>query len=245
MENIKTTIERQTSLSSIKLLQVMECLAAQRTPVRVSELAKQVNMTQATVSRYLYALQDAQYVYQDEETSRYALTWRICRLSENLNSLLGLRNITTPLINHLANTLLLGTCLVVNQNDECMYLDCIDNPNSSTLQRIGKAAPLHATGSGKVLLSHYNDFQLNDYIATKGLTKYTDFTITDPDVLREELKKVREQGFGMDEQECERGLRCISMPLRDYSGNIIASMSVFGNLSEMNDQRISTEIYPA
>ena len=243
--NVSKPTERQTNQSSIKLLQIMECLAEQRTPMRVQDLAKKVNMTQATVLRYLYALQDAKYIYQDTETSRYALTWRVCRLSENLNSFLSLRNITTPFINSLANTLSLGVCLVVNQNDECMFLDCIDNPNSPTLQRIGKKAPLHATGSGKVLLSQYTDLQLKEYMENKGLTKYTEHTIIEPDILREELTKVRQQGFGMDEQECELGLRCISMPLRDYSGNIAAAMSVFGRLDDMCDQRIHAEIYPA
>ena len=83
-----------------------------------------------------------------------------------------------------------------------MYLDCIDNPNSPTLQRIGKKAPLHATGSGKVLLAQYTDLQLKGYMENKGLTRYTEYTIVDPAALREELEKVRRQGFGMDEQEC-------------------------------------------
>lgn len=243
--NTSTLSERQSNQSSIRLLQIMECLADNRTPMRLQDLAKQVGMTQSTVLRYLYALQDAKYIYQDEETSRYALTWRICRLCEHQNSLLGLRNITTPFINHLANTLSIGTCLVIDQNNECVYLDCIDNPNSPTLQRIGKQAPLHATGSGKVLLSKYSEFQLKDYIATKGLQKYTEYTITDPEELQKELEKVRRQGFAMDEQECELGLRCISIPLRDYSGCIIASMSIFGNVTDMNDERIQSEIYPA
>ena len=135
--NVSKPTERQTNQSSIKLLQIMECLAEQRTPMRVQDLAKKVNMTQATVLRYLYALQDAKYIYQDTETSRYALTWRVCRLSENLNSFLSLRNITTPFINSLANTLSLGVCLVVNQNDECMYLDCITPilPHCSALEK--------------------------------------------------------------------------------------------------------------
>ena len=235
---------RQSNQSSVRLLQIMECLAENRAPMRLQDLAKQVNMTQPTVLRYLYALQETNYIYQDEDTLRYALTWRVCSLSENLNSLLSLRNITTPFINHLANSLSIGACLVINQDGECMYLDCIDNPNSPTLQRIGRQAPLHATGSGKVLLSQYSDTMLEQYITTKGLKKYTEFTITDPAVLKAELEQVRMQGFGMDEQECEIGLRCISMPLRDYSGSVIASMSLFGNLTEMTDQRLKEEIYP-
>lgn len=238
------TPERQSSQSSIRLLQILECLANNRMPLRLQEIAKQVGMTQSTVLRYLYALQTANYIYQEDETSRYGLTWRICGLGENLNTQLSLRNITTPFINHLANTLSTGACLVVEQDGECLYLDCIDIPNHSTLQRIGKKAPLHTTGSGKVLLSRYNSAQLDDYIATKGLTKYTEYTITDPDVLRSELERIRQQGFAMDEQECEIGLRCISIPLRDFSGQIVSSISVFGNIADMSNQRIKSEIYP-
>lgn len=237
--------ERQANQSSMRLLQILECLAENRTPMRLQDLAKQAGMTQSTVLRYLYTLQDANYIYQEEDTLRYALTWRVCRLSQNLNSLLGLRNITTPFINQLANSLSIGVCLVVDRDSECMYLDCIDNPNSPTLQRIGRQAPLHATGSGKVLLSQYSDVKLNEYISTTGLKRYTEYTITDPDVLRKELQTVREQGFGIDEQECELGLRCVSMPLRDYSGNVIAAMSMFGNLSDIPDQRLYEEILPA
>lgn len=237
--------ERQTNQSSMRLLQIMECLAKNRIPMRLQEIAKQVEMTQSTVLRYLYALEDSNYIYQDEDSSRYALTWKVCSLSENLNSLLGLRNISNPFVNQLANTLSLGACVVIEKDNECLYVDCIDNPNSPTLQRIGKQSPMHTTGSGKIFLSQYNEQQLNNYIETKGLTRYTDYTITDTDTLRKELAKIRERGYGTDNQECEPGLRCISVPLRDYSGRIVAAMSIFGNPADMNDQRIREEIFPA
>lgn len=239
------TADRQSSQSSIRLLQILECLASNRAPMRLQEISAQVGMTQSTVLRYLYSLQDANYIYQEGDTLKYALTWRVCLLGRNLDSLLGLRNVTTPFINHLANTLAIGTCLVVEQNGECVYLDCIDNPNSFTPQRIGKQAPMHATGSGKVLLAQYDDYQLNEYISIHGLQKFTEYTITDPLILKRELEMIRQQGYGMDEEECEIGLRCISCPIRDYSGSVIAAMSVFGRPMDMSNDRISNEIYPA
>ncbi len=241
MNSIST--ERQTSQSSVRLLQILECMAINRMAMRLQDISKAVGMTQPTVLRYLYALEDAGYIYQDEESSRYGLTWRVCRLSEGLNSMLGLRNITTPFTNQLANSLSLGACLVIDHGSECMYLDCIDNPNSPTLQRIGKQAPLHATGSGKILLSQYSDPQLEEYLS-KGLTKYTEYTLTEPEAMRAELSSVRRQGYALDNEECEIGLRCVSCPLYDYTGRIIAAMSVFGKTSDMTDARINTEILP-
>ena len=87
--NTTVVAERQTSQSSVRLLQIMECMAESRVPMRLQDIAKQVGMIQSTVLRYLYALQNENYIYQEESTSRYALTWRICRLSANLGSLLS------------------------------------------------------------------------------------------------------------------------------------------------------------
>ena len=240
-----TSTNKQSSRSSIRLLRILECMAENRVPMRLQDISKQVEMTQSTVLRYLIALQEVGYVYQEADTSRYNLTWRVCRLSENLDSLLGLRNITTPFINGLANSLLLGTCLVIDENSECLYVDYIESPNAPTLQRIGKSSPLHATGSGKILLSTYSENQFNDYLANKGLTKYTEHTITDPAILRKELERVRQEDFAVDNEECEVGLRCVSMPLRNYSGRIIAAMSIFGSSEDMSDQKIQDVIYPA
>lgn len=234
--------EKQSSLSSDKLLVILECIAESRTPLRLQELAERAGITQSTVLRYLRTLQNANYVYQDEDTLRYALTWKLCRLTENLHSYLSLRNIANPFVNHLANTLQLGVCLVVDREQQCVYLDCVDHPNPSytPLQYIGKHAPMHATGSGKILLSSCTDAQIGEYISGRGLDRFTEYTITDPGRLREELRQVRTQGFAVDEEECELGLKCLSYPIYDFSNSIYAAISVFGNVDEMDNEEIRT-----
>ena len=237
--------ERQASASSDKLMNILECIAANRTPVRLQDLAEQSGMTQPTVLRYLRTLQNAGYVYQDEDTLRYALTWKLCRLTDNLNSFIGLRNIAAPFVNELGNTLQLGVCLVVNRDHQCVYLDCIDNPRAmEPLQYIGKRAPLHVTGSGKLLLSAYTDAQLEEFVALRGLERHTANTITSKKELVRQLEQVRRQGFAYDNEECEIGLRCLSYPLRCYSGEIYAAISVFGNVPEMTDAFLLSEVHP-
>lgn len=238
--------EKASSQSSDKLLQILECIAENRLPLRLQELSERVGMTQPTVLRYLNALQNANYVYQDEDTLRYALTWRICRLSENLNSLAGLRSIASSFVTQLSSQLNLGACLVMAENGRCVYLDCVDTVSNTghTLQRIGKSSPLHATGSGKVLLSGYPPQQIEALVEEQGLEALTQHTITDKIALLQELEKVRARGYGMDEEECELGLRCISYPLYNYNGSIIAALSVFGELSQMTDQRIASDVKP-
>lgn len=236
--------EKQSSLSSDKLLAILECIAEDRVPVRLQELAERAGMTQSTVLRYLRTLQNSNYVYQDETTLRYALTWRLCRLTKNLNSYLSLRNIANPFVNALANTLRMGVCLVIAREQQCMYLDCIDHPDPmyTPLQYIGKQAPMHATGSGKILLASYTDAQVEEYILHKGLTRYTEYTITDRERLLQELQKVREQGFAFDQEECELGLKCVSYPIYDFSDSVYAAISVFGNTAEMNERPLREQV---
>ncbi len=238
--------EKASSQSSDKLLKILECIACNRMPVRLQELAEQANMSQSTVLRYLNALLSANYVYQEEDTLRYALTWKICGLGKNLNTYSSLRSVASPYVNKLSVEMSLGSCLVIDHDFECMYLDCIDVPNqlTHTLQRIGKCAPLHTTGSGKVLLASYSNATVDEYIHKKGLSRVTEHTITSREALFAELDRVRSRGYGIDDEECEVGLRCISAPLRNYDGNVVAALSVFGNTAVLPPERIEAEVYP-
>lgn len=239
--------EKISNQSSDKLLQILECLARERLPVRLQDLSTKVGMSQSTVLRYLNALQSSDYVYQEESTSRYALTWKICKLSDNLNSNLGLRSITAPYVTELVSQLRRGVCLVVEQNYECIYLDCVDDTPTfeHTFQWIGKRAPMHATGSGKILLSQFSQQQLEDYIKQRGLPRCTEYTITSEEVLKKELEEVRHCKIGRDKEECELGLTCVSVPLYNYSANIIAALSVFGDTANMTEEQIQKNIVPA
>ena len=240
------TSEKSSNQSSDKLLKILECLSKNRLPIRLQDLGKRLHMSQSTILRYLNALQNANYIYQEDSTSRYALTWKICGIAENINSNLSLRSITAPFINELVGELNLGVCLVVEQDLQCIYLDCIDPTPSfgHTLHRIGKLAPMHATGSGKLLMSQFNKSRLEEYVRKIGLEKFTDTTITNMAILHKELEKVKKTSIGLDNQECEAGLRCVSSPLINYSGSYVGAISVFGDFNVLNDEYIKQTIIP-
>lgn len=237
--------ERQASVSSDKLLAILECIAENGAPMRLQDIAEQSSISQSTVLRYLRTLQNAGYVYQDDYTLRYALTWKLCSLTENLDSYLGLRNIASPFVNQLANTFKMGVCLVVGKENQSLYLDCIDHPQAqyTPLQYIGKHAPLHATASGKLLLSTFSPQQLDNYIKETGLKRYTEKTIVQKKDLTKELATVVSQGFAIDDEECEPGLKCVSYPLYSYNGKICAAISIFGNVHEMQDESFMNQLH--
>jgi DNA-binding IclR family transcriptional regulator len=228
----------QSSQSTEKLFVILEYLTNSRLPVRLQDVSESLKIPQPTLLRYFSTLIKENYVYQDEDTKRYAMTWKICRFGYLLRSNLGIRSIIGPYLNLLANKLDLNSCAVVLEGYESIYIDLVEDPSgmTNTLLRIGKRAPLHSTGSGKVMLSTFSDYDLEKYINEKGLLKLTQNTITDGAQLREELGEIRVRRYARDNEECEPGLRCISVPIFDYTNGVIAAISMFGNISKTDDE---------
>jgi len=235
-----------SSQSSDRLLVILEYLASQSFPVRLQDISMELNIPQPTVLRYLNTLINQNYTYKDPYTLRYSLTWRVCRLSHQVMSHSGLREIVSPFLRELAQTFNGGACLVTQQDDGLLYLDVVDYPlhTLSTLQRIGKSAPMHTTGSGKILLAGLSDNQVERIIERTGLAPMTANTITELPVLLTQLQEIRKVGYAMDDEECEEGIRCVSAPLYDYTDTLIAAISVFGTVDNISDQCVEQELVP-
>lgn len=237
----------EANLSSDKLLRIIEFLSANHLPMRIKDIANRLEMSQPTVVRYLRTLCDQGYVYQDGQTGQYAMTWKICRLGASLQSNLVLRSMAGSLLAEFANEVNLGALLAVERDGRLVYLDLVGAPhgNVDTMLRIGKDAPMHSTGSGKILLSTMSPGRLQSIIDQYGLPRLTEKTITRQEDLLRELEKVREQGFATDDEECEIGHRCVSVPLHDYTGTVVAAISAFDSAQRLTDAYIQTTVLPA
>lgn len=235
------------SLSSVRLLKIIECLSEKHFPVRLTDLSKELEMTQPTVLRYLNALCSYGYAYQDYTTGNYSLTWKVCGIGANVLGNTNIRNIVSPYINQMANELNIGMLLSVEKNGDIIYLDMALNPGNpmETLLRIGKDAPIHSTASGKILLSYHTNKEIEVILERKGMARLTENTITDPASLLEELEQIRNQRYALDNEECEIGHRCVSVALYDYTGQAVAAISAFHNTDMLGDDRIRDQILPA
>lgn len=234
------------SQPSERLFMVVELLAENRLPSRLVDIATKLSLPQSTVLRYLRTLCALGYVYHDEELGLYGLTWKICKISDSVKVNLVMRNMASPFLSRLSNTLGMGSCLVIRRDYGTVYLDFNDNPQgeTNTMLRIGQNAPIHSTSSGKVLLSALTDREILSIVDKVGLAKLTPNTITDVDVLMEEINRVRELGYSIDNEECEEGHKCLSVPVYDYSGAVAAAISVFDDASRFPDERIEDILPP-
>lgn len=215
--------------------------------MRLKDIADHLEISQPTVVRYLRTLCDQGYVYQDNQTGQYAMTWKICRLGASLQSNLVLRSMAGSLLAQFANEVNLGALLSVERDGRLVYLDLVGAPhgNVDTMLRIGKDAPMHSTGSGKILLSTMTPGRLQSIIDQYGLPRLTHKTITRKEDLLLELDKIRQQGYATDDEECELGHRCVSVPLYDYTGTVAAAVSAFDSAERLTDEYIETVALPA
>ena len=238
---------KETNLSSDKLLRIIEYMSACRLPVRLKDISDNLGISQPTVVRYLRTMCDQGYAYHDDHTGCYAMTWKICRLSSSLESNLVLRSMAGSLLSEFANTNNIGILLAVERDSMLTYLDLVGAPHGSvdTMLRIGKDAPMHSTGSGKILLSAMSPNRIRQFLDQVGLARLTPYTITNREAFLQELEQVREQGYALDNEECEIGHRCVSVPLYDYTGTVAAAISAFDSTERLTDSAITGHILPA
>ena len=238
---------KETNLSSDKLMRIIEYMSACRLPVRLKDISDNLGISQPTVVRYLRTMCDQGYAYHDDHTGCYAMTWKICRLSSSLESNLVLRSMAGSLLSDFANNNNTGVLLAVERDSTLTYLDLVGAPHGSvdTMLRIGKDAPMHSTGSGKILLSAMSPNRVRQFLDQVGLFKLTPYTITNREAFLRELEQVREQGYALDNEECEIGHRCVSVPLYDYTGTVAAAISAFDSSERLTDEAIAGCILPA
>ncbi|MBQ3048524.1 MAG: IclR family transcriptional regulator [Oscillospiraceae bacterium] len=237
----------EANLSSDKLFRIIEYMAASRLPMRLKNISENLGISQPTVLRYLRTMCDQGYAYHDDNTGYYALTWKICRLGNSLESNLVLRSMAGSLLSEFANIYNVGVLLAVEREGELIYLDLVGAPHGlvDTMIRIGKDAPMHSTGSGKILLSAMPPSRVQQIFERSGQIRLTNNTITKLDELQRELVLVQQRKYALDNEECEEGHRCVSVPLYDYSGRIAAAISAFDSAERLNDEFIRDTVLPA
>lgn len=228
-----------------KMLAILEFMAERKTPVRLLDIAKGLDYNSSTVLRFLNTLQNCGYVAQEEDSQRYYLTFKLCRLSGKIEASVNLPNITHPYLLKLSDIFQESMCISIEDNFQMVYIDVVTEINKSLMSfvHVGNIVPMHCTGNGKLLLSTFSEEKLDQFIAIKGLPRYTENTITTKERLVKELEKIRRNGYAEIYQERESNMSCFSYPIRNYTGRIIAGISVTGPSDRVNRELLGDRLH--
>lgn len=226
-------------------IDVLEVLAAAGRPVGVSDLARQTGLSKAGVHHLLATLEARRFVMRDADSTRYKLSWALYELGSNVVRDVDLSRIARPFLDRLAVQTGESVLLGILDGDSVLYLDRGEAPAGLQMRaNAGRRGPLHATASGKVLLAFAADSTLLDKIVSRPLEKLTRTTITDPATLRHELAQARQRGYATCWQEREVGLCSVGVPLRDYRGYVVGSLTVAGPATRLTTGSLQSHLAP-
>lgn len=210
-----------------RALVILEYLGTQTKEVGVRELGQAIGLSKSSVHRILQTLRARGFVRWNPDNARYSLGLRAFEVGCGILRSMEAHSVAKPYLEQLVNALGETAFLGVLDDAELVYIDKIDGRRSVRMYAdIGARRPLYCTGIGKALLAHLDRAEIDRILAAKPLIRHTKNTITDPDLLRQELEKIRKLGYAEDNEEMEEGLYCVGAPVFNYSGRPVASMSV-------------------
>jgi len=218
-------------------LMVLEKLAEAPDGLSITELAKTFEVDKGGMSRVLQTLSKYGFAEKDELTRKYLLGAEVVRLSRTLLNRMELRITAKPYLQELVDQS--GECahLAILAKGEALYIDQAESSSALRVNTdVGILAPLHCTALGKIFLA-FTDFPIPEI-----LQSYTIRTITDPSTLRHHVDQIKNQGYAMDDEEYNPGVRCIAVPVFDYRNRCIAAIGISGPTSRLPLENIDNVI---
>jgi IclR family acetate operon transcriptional repressor len=227
------------SLTVIKAMDILDCLGQAQAPLAASELGRRLGMPRSTAYRLLATLSAGGFVSQAmENPEKYRLGFKIVELAGSLLDTIELRQQAAPFLQELRDHANEVVHLVVLEQGRVAYIDKLECSQAVRMHSyVGRHGFAHCTAVGKAILAHLPEEDVAGIIGQHGLPAFTANTITDERALVEELAKVRQQGFAIDNLENEEGIRCVGAAIRNHEGQPVAAASVSGPSFRMTMER--------
>ena len=234
--------ESKSPIQSIdRVFNIVETMSNFSRGISLSELSSLVGFTPSTVHRFLSALMIRGYVCKDTETGKYRLTARLYDIGAKVIPGLNLVNTVSPFLEKLAEISEETVHLVSREGNEVVYLVRQDAyPSIINMgSRVGLRNPMYCTGVGKSILAFLQEDEVSSIWNNTDIVKYTDTTIMTYQELRKELIKIHENGYAIDNEEHETGIRCLATPLFNSENKPFAAISISGMATRMTDEKIN------
>jgi IclR family pca regulon transcriptional regulator len=209
----------------------------------LTEVARSSGLTRASARRFLLTLERLGYVRAGGRL--FALTPRVLELGYSYLSSLSLPEIAEPHLERLAEQVHESSSVSVLDGDEIVYVARVPTKRIMTVSiSVGTRFPAYATSMGRVLLAELDRAELDDFLERAELRPLTDGTLTTAAALREELGRVRRQGWALVDQELEAGLRSVAAPIRDATHRAVAAVNVSAHASRTTLERVRRGLLP-
>ncbi len=224
-------------------LAVIRAFGADTPSLTLSEVARATGLTRAATRRFLLTLGDLGYVRSDGR--RFELTARVLELGYAFLSSLSLPEVAEPHLERLVAEVHESSSVSVLDGDDIVYVARVPTARIMRVSiNVGTRFPAYATSMGRVMLAGLPAGELDACLARVQLRRLSARTITREAALREELDRVRTQGWAMVDQELEEGLRSVAAPIRDRAGRVVAAVNLSAHASRTPAEAMRRDMLP-
>jgi IclR family transcriptional regulator, pca regulon regulatory protein len=231
-------------LSLARGLSVLRAFGEGRAHLSVGDAAKLTGMSRAAARRCLYTLSKLGYTAGVDGV--YALTPAVLSLGYAYLGSLSLARVAQPVLEHLSEHLHESSSMAVLDGDEIVYVArAATRRILSVGLAVGSRLPASSTSMGRVLLAFGPDTTRAAFLQRVKLTRFTAHTIADRARLKQELDRVRRQGFAIVDQELELGLRSLAVPVRRPDGQVVAAINVGVHAGRADAAALERDFLPA
>lgn len=219
---------------------VLEALAP-RTRAGVTELATELDLSKSAVHNHLTTLEQLGYVVKRD--GEYSLGLRFLEMGERARDTLGFHDTAKPEVDNLTKTTgEVATLHVMEQGREvCAYRGLNGSDKPATIDP-GERRPIHSTAPGKAILAHLGRERVTRVLDRHGLSVEAENTLTDPERLRAELQRIRDEGVAFARGEHEDGLQSVAAPIRTGKSHQVAAIAVSGPTDRLSGKRLEEDV---
>ncbi|MFD1363317.1 IclR family transcriptional regulator [Lentibacillus salinarum] len=220
--------EKDSSQTGDRLLSLLECFTEEKPAWGVTELSRELGLYKSIVHRMIKTLERRGYLKQNVYTKNYSLDLKVFELGMIVSRRMDLRNVAVPVIEELWNKTNETIILEIANENEGLCIDIKESTQGiKCTSQLGKRVPLYSGAPTKVLMAYLPPEDIEDVI-DKGLKRFTPNTVTEPEKLKSQLKTIRDQGYSITNGELDEGSLSIAFPIKRYSGEVVASISIVG-----------------
>jgi len=222
-----------------RALAILELLRDSGRGRSISAVGRELHIPKSSAHVLLRTLEDMGYVQRTGRPRGYALGPRAAGLSTACANRLLLPELAHLRMQWLADQTGLAAHLAVMNLNQVEYLHKAESPTSAKFDSYpGKRANLHCTAVGKVLLAFASEHVAQAYFARDTFAHHTEKTITTARALRREIVKVKRQGYAVDDEEEEIGVRCLAIPVFSPSGEVAAALGITGTVEQLQPEAV-------
>ena len=225
--------------STMRAMRVLEFLARSKRGASLSSVSRGLALPKSSTYLVLKTLEQEGYLQRSVRSGKFYFGVRLVRLCRSALANLDLREVARPCLTDLMRQTGITVHLAVLEGNEAVIIDRISPPGSSAgADWVSRRLDVNCTGVGKALAAFLPEEQLEELITAQRFARHNDNTIVTVPGLKRELSKVREQGYALDDEEDEIGVRCVGVPILDGTQRALAAISLAGTTEQIPLERV-------